>query len=146
VTTDGNMGEFCTISQAIAKWGHTRAWWKRRIYQGLIRSVKLSPGGTNRMRVDDILDLIDTAEAARILDCSIHTVRRAAREGTIPAFRLHKNAPLRFRRSELLKLAGATAAAPASTSRPVDTRRSAADVLAGADGHAAATREEEVVA
>ena len=54
------------------------------------------------MNVDDYPPVLDTAMVAELLQMNIQVVRRMAREGTIPAYRIPDGRAFRFFRDEVL--------------------------------------------
>jgi excisionase family DNA binding protein len=70
--------------------------------------------------------LVGAAEAARILDVSVWTIRRWARDGSLAAVKLNERSQLRFRRADLDQLVHGDPLRPDSRPAPATPARPAA--------------------
>ena len=60
----------------------------------------------NKLRLDDLPDLLTPREVAELLRVSIITIKRWGKQGKLPAIRINKRGDRRYRKEVVLRLLG----------------------------------------
>jgi hypothetical protein len=139
-TTASRADKYLTLREAAARSGYTQVQLIGMIERGVLPSLRFTPTSDHRIRASDLDDILTSEQLADRWSCGVHTIRRYARLGWIPALpRLGTKAPLRFKLSEVEAALssratprggaepagtgnGARAAAGVTRSRPADRR------------------------